>query len=109
MSTWSRIYQSHSYRSMIALKTRAVTVLTVFFLIYYFALPVLVAYWPELMARRVWGYVNWAYLFAFSQFLMAWGVAYVYMRYAGRFDEMAASILSEAAGPAASERSGEGS
>ena len=93
---------------MIAQKTRAVTALTVFFIAYYFALPVLVAYWPDLMARRVWGHVNWAYLFAFSQFLMAWGVAYVYMRYASRFDAMAASILSEIDSEAIPESAGEG-
>ncbi len=98
MSNWSRIYESPSYKRMVAQKTRAVTAMMVFFIAYYFALPVLVAYWPDVMARQVWGYVNWAYLFAFSQFLMAWGVAYVYMRYASRFDSMAASILSEADG-----------
>lgn len=95
MSNWSRIYESTSYRSMIAQKTRVITVMTVFFVAYYFALPVLVAYRPELMGIRVWGHVNLAYLFAFSQFLMAWAVAYVYMRYASRFDEMASGILSE--------------
>jgi uncharacterized membrane protein (DUF485 family) len=92
---------------MVALKTRAITAMTVFFVAYYFALPVLVGYWPDLMARQVWGYVNWAYLFAFSQFLMAWGVAYVYMRYANRFDGMAARILAEADGGAAPGRAGE--
>lgn len=108
MSNWSRIYESSPYRRMIAQKTRAVTALTVFFIAYYFALPVLVAYWPELMARRVWGYVNWAYLFAFSQFLMAWGVAYIYMRYASRFDAMAASILADADSEASPESASEG-
>ena len=36
-------------------------VATAFFVIFYFALPVLVGYWPELMERKVWGAVNWAY------------------------------------------------
>ena len=108
MNTWSRIYESPAYRRMIALKTRAITAMTIFFVAYYFALPILVAYFPDLMAQQVWGYVNWAYLFAFSQFLMAWGVAYLYMRYANRFDGMAASILSEADVASATDRSGEG-
>ena len=95
MSHWSRIYESPPYRSLVSQKARVITVMTVFFLAYYFALPLLVAYWPDLMARRVWGSVNWAYLFAFSQFLMAWGVAYAYMRYASRFDRMAQSILAD--------------
>ncbi len=96
MNDWDRIYESAGYRRLVAQKTRAVVAMTVFFVAYYFALPILVGYWPELMARRVWGQVNWAYLFAFSQFLMSWAIAYLYMRYAGRFDRTAAGILSEA-------------
>lgn len=100
MTNWDRIHGLPAYRQLIAQKTRAIVAMTVFFLAYYFALPILVGYWPELMARKVWGYVNWAYLFAFSQFLMAWAVAYAYMRFAGRYDRMSESILAEVgAGP----------
>ena len=80
---------------MIAQKTRFVVAATAFFVIFYFALPVLVGYWPELMERQVWGVVNWAYLFAFSQFLMAWALAYLYLRVAKRFDRMSEKILAE--------------
>jgi len=80
---------------MIAEKTRFVVAATAVFVLYYFALPVLVGYFPELMARPVWGVVNWAYLFAFSQFLMAWTLAYLYMRVAGRFDRMAERALAD--------------
>ena len=82
---------------MIAEKTRFVVAATILFIVYYFALPVLVGYWPELMAREVWGVVNWAYLFAFSQFLMAWALAFLYMRIAGRFDRMADKVLADTA------------
>ena len=95
MNQWDRIHNSPDYQRMIAQKTRFVVAATVFFIVFYFALPVLVGYWPELMSREVWGVVNWAYLFAFSQFLMAWALAYLYMRIAGRFDRMSEKILSE--------------
>ena len=52
---------------------------TVFFVVYYFALPVLVGYAPEFMSRKVLGAVNWAYLFALSQFFMAWIIAWAYV------------------------------
>ena len=80
---------------MIAQKTRFVVAATAFFVIFYFALPVLIGYWPELMERQVWGVVNWAYLFAFSQFLMAWALAYLYLRIARRFDQTSEKILTE--------------
>ena len=97
MNHWDRIHDSPRYRQMIAEKTRFVILATVFFVVYYFALPILVGYWPEMMAREVWGVVNWAYLFAFSQFLMAWALAYLYMRVAGRFDKMSDQVLAETA------------
>ena len=97
MNQWDRIHNSPDYQRMIAQKTRFVVAATVFFIVFYFALPVLVGYWPELMSRQVWGVVNWAYLFAFSQFLMAWALAYLYMRVAGRFDRMSEKILAETA------------
>ena len=95
MNQWDRIHNSPDYQRMIAQKTRFVVAASVFFIVFYFALPVLVGYWPELMVREVWGVVNWAYLFAFSQFLMAWALAYLYMRIAGRFDRMSEKILAE--------------
>ena len=101
MSLSHRVYESPSYRRMIRHKTVAVACMTVFFVAYYFALPVLVGYWPEFMARKVWGPANLAYLFAFSQFLMTWGIAYGYMRVAGRFDRLTESILAETATAAA--------
>jgi len=92
---WDRISRSADYRAMIARKTRFVLAATLFFLVYYFALPILVGYWPELMKRRVWGVVNIAYLFAFSQFFMAWILAYLYMRIAAKFDRMTDKILED--------------
>ena len=97
MNQWDRIHNSPDYRRMIAQKERFVLTATAFFLAYYFALPVLVGYWPDLMKREVWGVVNWAYLFAFSQFLMTWALAYLYMRVAKRFDQMSAKILAQEA------------
>jgi uncharacterized membrane protein (DUF485 family) len=62
---------------------------TIFFLVYYFALPILCGYAPELMATKVVGAVNVAYLLALSNFVMAWVVAGLYVRKARTFDELA--------------------
>lgn len=94
---WDRIHRTPAYRRMIVQKTRFVVAATVFFVVFYFALPVLVGYRSEWMSRRVWGVVNWAYLFAFSQFLMSWTLAYLYMRVAARFDRMSEEILADTA------------
>ncbi|HSV14640.1 MAG TPA: DUF485 domain-containing protein [Tepidisphaeraceae bacterium] len=90
---WERIAESEEFKDLMAAKARFIVPATMFFVVYYFALPVLVGYAPELMSRRVIGVVNVAYLFALSQFFMAWILAWLYVRAAGRFDRMAKRIL----------------
>jgi uncharacterized membrane protein (DUF485 family) len=66
---------------------------TIFFIAYYFALPILVGYAPEFMATPVLGPVNLAYLFALSQFFVAWFIAFLYVRAAARFDQQGRDVL----------------
>jgi uncharacterized membrane protein (DUF485 family) len=92
-AVWDRIAESEDFKDLMAAKARFIVPATVFFVVYYFALPVLVGYAPELMSRQVLGVVNIAYLFALSQFFVAWLLAWLYVRAAGRFDRMAKRIL----------------
>jgi len=84
------------FKTMLRAKLRFIVPATVFFVVYYFALPVLVGYAPALMARKVFGVVNIAYLFALSQFFMAWIIAGLYIRAASRFDKMERGIIEKA-------------
>jgi uncharacterized membrane protein (DUF485 family) len=95
---WSRVTQMAEFRAMVRAKLRFIIPATLFFVIYYFALPVLVGYAPGLMSKRVWGVVNIAYLFALSQFFMAWIIAALYLRAAARFDKMEKQVIEAAAG-----------
>jgi uncharacterized membrane protein (DUF485 family) len=90
---WGRVAATAEFKDLLAGKRRFIIPATVFFVVYYFALPVLVGYAPALMERRVFGVINLAYLFALSQFFMAWGVAALYVRAAGRWDATARRIL----------------
>ena len=81
------------FRELMAAKKRFIVPATIFFVVYYFALPILVGYAPELMATPVIGPVNIAYLFALSQFFVAWLIAWLYVRAADRFDRQAARVL----------------
>ena len=92
---YERIERDPEFRALVAAKIRFVVPATVFFLIYYFALPVLVGYFPGFMETKVIGDINLAYLFALSQFVMAWAVMYFYVRKAKVFDAMAASIVAK--------------
>ena len=47
------------------------------------------------MRTEIVGHINLAYVFALSQFVMAWTIAALYVRAAGRFDKMADAILTK--------------
>ena len=66
---------------------------TIFFLVYYLALNVLAGTSPGLMGRKLLGEFTFGYLFALSQFVMAFVVAWVYSRWAAsRMDPLAADL-----------------
>jgi uncharacterized membrane protein (DUF485 family) len=66
---------------------------TAFFLIYYMALNVLAGTSPDLMGTKLFGEFTFGYLFALSQFVMAFVVAWVYSRWAARrIDPLAADL-----------------
>ena len=90
---WAEIEAKPAFRHLLARKARFIIPATIFFLIYYLALPVLVGYYPELMKKKVWGEVNMAYVFALSQFFMAWIMAFIYVRVAAQWDKSAAEVI----------------
>jgi len=90
---WEQLESKPEFRSMLGHKARFIISATIFFLIYYLALPVLVGYWPDLMKKKLWGEVNVAYVFALSQFFMAWIMAFIYVRVAAKWDKEAAQVI----------------
>ena len=73
--------------------TRFVWPATIFFLIYYMALNILAGTSPDLMGKKLFGEFTFGYLFALSQFVMAFVVAWVYSRWAAtRMDPLAADL-----------------
>ena len=90
---WDRVAEMDEFRLLLLAKEGFVVPATVFFIAYYFALPIMVGYFPDFMSRKVWGQVNIAYLFALSQFFVAWIIAYLYVRAARKFDDYGARIM----------------
>ena len=90
--TVQRIGASPGFARLLAAKRRFILPSVIFFVIYYFALPLSVSLLPDLMGQRIGG-VTLAYWFALSQFLMAWTLAWLYVRRAARFDAAAAELL----------------
>jgi len=93
---WDRIADSKDFKDLMATKRVFIIPAFVFFIVYYFLLPVLVGYAPQFMSTKVIGEVNLAYLFALSQFFMAWTIAWLYVKAAGDFDKLAQDIIEKA-------------
>lgn len=91
---WDAIAADADFKKLLASKIRFIAPVTIFFLAYYIALPVLVGWCPDLMKTKV-GPVNLAYLFALSQFFMAWIVAGFYVARAAGWDKAADAVLAK--------------
>jgi uncharacterized membrane protein (DUF485 family) len=91
---WGAIDRDPRFRALHAKKSRFLWGLMAFSIAYYFLLPVGAAYFPEIFRVQVWGPVNVGLLFALSEFIVAWGVAFIYSRTANRkFDPMNDEIV----------------
>lgn len=54
------------------------------FLVWYFLLIIAAGWFPDWMAVPVWGSVNRGMVFALSEFVTTFGIAWLYTRYANR-------------------------
>lgn len=90
---WEALSRKPEFQELLAEKKKFIIPCCIFFLVYYFALLYFVGWHLELMKKPVLGKINVAYLFALSQFFMAWGMAWIYMRKAAAFDRAAAEII----------------
>jgi uncharacterized membrane protein (DUF485 family) len=93
---WAAIDADPKFQALHRKKTLFLWGLMIFSTIYYFLLPIGAAYYQELFKIKVWGVVNVGILFALSEFVVAWTIAYVYSKKANaEFDEMANEIINE--------------
>jgi len=98
---WAAIDADPRFQELHRRKSRFLWILMALSVAYYFLLPIGAAYCPTLFRAQVWGPINFGILFALSQFVVAWLIAYVYYRKATReFDPMAEELARTAAGTA---------
>ena len=94
-TTWDNIAATTEFKDLMATKRVFIVPAFIFFVVYYFLLPLLVGYEPELMRTRI-GPVNFAYVFALSQFVVVWAIAGLYVKAANTFDRLAKDIVEKA-------------
>jgi uncharacterized membrane protein (DUF485 family) len=90
---WDRIAKSKTFSDLLAARKKFIVPAFILFFLYFELLFVLVGYAPNLMRTRVLGTINLAYLFALSQFVVGWFIAWLYLRASARFDSRIQGIL----------------
>lgn len=94
---WAAIDADPRFQRLHAKKTAFLMGLMIFSIIYYFMLPLGAAYFQDLFKVKVWGPLNVGLVFALSEFVVAWGIAYYYSERANReFDAMARELIGDA-------------
>lgn len=94
---WEAVNADPRFQALHRKKSRFLWGLMVFSVIYYFLLPIGAAYFTDLFKTKVWGVINFGLVFAWSEFLVAWGLAWFYARRANaEFDALAAEINRDA-------------
>ncbi len=93
---WVKIDADPKFQALHRKKILFLWGLMVFSLIYYFMLPIGAAYYQDLFKTKVWGVINVGLLFALSEFVVAWVIAFVYSKRANaQFDAMAQEIIND--------------
>ena len=93
---WAAIDADPRFQRLHAKKLAFLMGLMIFSLVYYFLLPIGAAYFTDLFKVKVYGVVNVGLLFALSQFVVAWLLAYYYAVKAQEFDAMAQELIRDA-------------
>ncbi|MDD5057103.1 MAG: DUF485 domain-containing protein [Sideroxydans sp.] len=91
---WAAIDANPKFQTLHRKKTMFLWGLMIFSTIFYFLLPIGAAYYQDLFKIKVWGVVNFGIMFALSEFVVAWVIAFVYSKKANaEFDAMALEII----------------
>ncbi|MFC0213502.1 DUF485 domain-containing protein [Paenibacillus chartarius] len=94
-TSYSKIAASARFRELMSRKKRFILPMSIFFLVFYFILPILTSYSKVLNENAI-GPISWAWVFAFAQFIMTWVLCSLYSRKSVEFDALAEEIKTEA-------------
>jgi uncharacterized membrane protein (DUF485 family) len=88
---WAAAAQTREFQELVRSRRRFVLPATIFFLAWFFGFIVLAGYAPDFMGREfLTDGLTVGYVLALSQFVMTWGLSWVYLRVADRkFDPLA--------------------
>lgn len=90
---WDDIAADPEFVTLRSLRRRFAIPGVAIFAAYYFSLPLLVGFAPGLMKRPVFGHLTLAFVYALSEFAMAWIVLALYLARSRVFDYLEARFV----------------
>jgi uncharacterized membrane protein (DUF485 family) len=94
---WERVERTEAFRELTRKKRSFIVPATIFFLVFFFGLPLLAAFTTVLNTRVV-GSLTLAYVYGFAQFAMTWILMHLYVSRANKWDDLVDRAREEAAG-----------
>ncbi len=88
--------RSHAFQEYARKRKAFLIPATLFFMVFFFGLPVLAAFTTVLNSRAI-GPLSWAYVYGFAQFAMTWILMHLYVNRANKWDRLVAQARREAA------------
>ncbi|MCK6257175.1 DUF485 domain-containing protein [Fictibacillus sp. KIGAM418] len=89
---YSKIASSASFKQLLQEKKKFLLPMCIFFFVFYFTLPIMTSY-STILNTSAFGDISWAWVFAFSQFIMTWVLCSLYSKRAVAFDKQADEII----------------
>lgn len=93
---WVRVERTPAFQELARKRKAFIVPATIFFMVFFFGLPVLAAFTTVLNARAV-GPLTWAYVYGFAQFAMVWILMHVYVNRANKWDDLVDQARDQAA------------
>ncbi|MEK4068215.1 DUF485 domain-containing protein [Peribacillus sp. FSL R5-0717] len=91
---YRQLIETEEFKELIQRKKAFIVPVTLFFLAFYFVLPILAAY-SEVLIGEAFFHITWAWVYALLQFAVVWIGGIVYIKKAAKYDKMSKQILNK--------------
>lgn len=89
---YQELVQTEEFQTVVKQKRAFILPVTIFFLTFYFLLPILAAYTNILKRQAIFG-ITWAWVYALMQFVVVWVGGIVYVKKSEKYDNLAKIVL----------------
>lgn len=89
---YESLVQTEEFKALLQKKKSFIFPTTIFFLVFYFTLPLLAAY-TKILHAEVIGPIPGVWLFALLQFVIVWVCGFIYVKKSEKYDNLSQAIL----------------